>query len=101
MDAGVESTCEKGDVPGFAINSNPSMRKDDRGVWKFEPLHNSTRMIATSMHCLLSWQANSKVDLMICYCDPLQPDPMDIAHVTDYIVSYFCKGCMTLVEEKW
>ena len=100
MDAGVESTCGKGDAPGFAINSKPSMKKDDREFWKFEPPCNSTRMIATSMHCLLSWQANCKVDLMIYDCNHLQPDPMGIAHVTDCIVSCCCKGCMTLVEEK-
>jgi len=32
-------------------------------------------------------------------CDPLHPNPDEIARVTDYIVAYACKGNKTIVEE--
>ena len=32
-------------------------------------------------------------------CDPLNPNPDEIARVTDYIVAYACKGNETIVEE--
>ena len=36
---------------------------------------------------------------MLYECDPLHPNPDEIARVTDYIVAYACKGNEAIVEE--
>ena len=100
MGAGVEIVDGSGKTPGFALTDKPVVAKDERGFWKYEPVRNSKKMITTSMHCLLSWRANCKVDLIIYDSDPRNPDPMDVANVTDYIVAYSCKGSSSLMEER-
>lgn len=100
MGAGVENTEGSGDTPGFELTNEPMIVKDERGFWRYEPKRNNKRMITTSMHCLMSWRANCKVDLLIYDSDPRDPDPMDVANVTDYVVAYSCKGSSTLVEER-
>ena len=37
---------------------------------------------------------------MIYKCKPDNVDPKDVSRVTNYIVSYACKGSETVVEEK-
>ena len=101
MGAGVEATDGTGNTPGFQSTEWPMVVKDERGFWKCEPQCNSKRMTTASMHCLLSWRANCKVDLIIYDLDPRNPDPMDVANVTDCVVSHSSKGSATLVEEKW
>ena len=49
---------------------------------------------------LQSWRANCDVQILIYNSDPKTPDVTDIARVTDYIVSYACKGNATLQEER-
>jgi len=100
MGAGEEETPGKGDTPGFDPHDDPCVVKDDRGFMNFEPARNSKRMVTTSLHCLVSWRGNCKVDIILCESDPKNPDPADVANVTDYVVSYSCKGHTTLVEEK-
>ena len=100
MGAGEEETPGKGDTPGFEVHDHPHVAKDDRGFTSFEPARNSKRMVSTSTHCLVSWRGNCKVDIILYESDPKNPDPSDVANVTDYVVSYSCKGNTTLVEEK-
>jgi len=54
----------------------------------------------TSMYCLQSWRGNCDIQLLIYETDPCNPDPAEIAKVTDYVVGYACKGNATLSVEK-
>ena len=46
------------------------------------------------------WRANCDVQILIYNSDPDDPDPADVAKVTDYMVSYACKGSDSLQTEK-
>ena len=61
---------------------------------------NHPRIVQTSTDLLQSWRANCDVQFLIYNSDPKNPDVLDIARVTDYIVSYSCKGNATMKEEK-
>ena len=61
---------------------------------------NHNRVVQSSTDLLQSWRANCDVQLLIYNSDPKNPDVMDIARVTDYIVAYSCKGNATMKEEK-
>lgn len=52
------------------------------------------------MALLHGWRANCDVKILLYESDPQNPDPKDIATVTNYIVSYASKGQETLEEEK-
>jgi hypothetical protein len=56
-------------------------------------------MVATSKWLVQGWRANCDIQLLLYECDPLHPNPDEIARVTDYIVAYACKGNETIVEE--
>ena len=64
---------------------------------------NHKRVVQTSKDMLQSWRANCDVQLFIYNSDPKNPDVVNIARVTDYIVflvAYSCKGNYTMKEEK-
>jgi hypothetical protein len=46
------------------------------------------------------WRANCDFAILLYDCDPDNPDPTEIAKVTDYVVSYTCKGNESVREEK-
>jgi hypothetical protein len=102
--AGVEKTYLKGDTPGFLNRETPTIEKDPRGFNKLElPRNrhfNSCNFIQTSVYLSQSWRANCDLQLLLYDSEPEFPDPSDIARVTDYIVSYACKGIETAKEEK-
>lgn len=52
------------------------------------------------MNLLQSWRANCDVKILIYDTHPDYPDLSEISKVSDYIVSYTCKGHMTLSQEK-
>ena len=65
--------------------------------------NNSKRFIQSSMSLLQSWRANCDIKILIYDTNPDFPDFPDleeISSVSDYIVSYTCKGHLTLFEEK-
>ena len=49
---------------------------------------------------LQSWRGNCDLQILVYTCDPMHPDIGEIAKVTDYVVSYACKGSTTVKEEK-
>lgn len=61
---------------------------------------NHPRLNQTSMDVLQSWRGNCDVQILIYDCDTKNPDVSEIARVTDYVVSYACKGNTTTQEEK-
>jgi hypothetical protein len=61
---------------------------------------NHSKLNQTSLHCLQSWRANCDVAILIYESDPKNPDSSEIAKVTDYVISYACKGNLTLAIER-
>jgi hypothetical protein len=73
---------------------------DLQGLDRLELPRNHRRNVASSRWLLQGWRANCDLQVLLYECDPLQPNPNEIARVTDYIVAYACKGNETIVEEK-
>jgi hypothetical protein len=74
-----------------------------RGFDRLEELkcfHNRRRILQTFLlHVLRSWQ----LIVMSRFCftmDPTNPDTMELAKVTDYVVSYGSKGTEHATEEE-
>jgi len=49
---------------------------------------------------LQGWRGNCDLQVLLYNCDPKNPDPSEIARVTDYVASYSTKGNATLKEER-
>ena len=98
--AGVEITPGKGDTPGFILRCQPSIVADKRGFKKLEMSRNHKRIVQTALAMLQSWRGNCDFQVLLYDCDPLAPDPTEIAKVTDYVVAYQCKGNKRLADEK-
>src|SRR5687767_10497555 len=87
------------DTPGFPITATPRIVCDLRGFDRLELPRNNRRIVASSRWLLQGWRANCDIQVLLYECDPKNPDPDEIARVTDYIVAYACKGNETIVEE--
>ena len=98
--AGVEETPNMCDTPGFPIRIEPKLVRDLRGFDRLDLPRNHRRIVASSRWLLQGWRANCDIQVLLYECDPLHPNPDEIARVTDYIVAYACKGNETIVEEK-
>ena len=98
--AGQEKNEGKCDTPGFTLHMEPQVKFDHKRSQKLYMPRNHNRVNQTSTDLLLSWRANCDVQLLVYNCDPLCPDLVEIARVTDYVVSYSCKGNATIKEER-
>ena len=91
-------------TPGFPNFDKPTIHKDHRGIKRLEiPRKRITRSInpiATSSWLVLGWRANCDIQYIRFETDPRNPDPSEIANITDYIVSYACKGTEAFTDEK-
>ena len=97
--AGVEKTPNMCDTPGFLVRVEPELIFDLQGFNRLELPRNDRRIVASSGWLLQGWRANCDIQVLLYECDPLHPNPDEIARVTDYIVAYACKGNETIVEE--
>src|SRR5687767_3359294 len=88
------------DTPGFPLRTEPKMVCDLRGFDRLELPRDNDRVVASSRWLIQEWRANCDIQVLLYECDPLHPNPDEIARVTDYIVAYACKGNETIVEEK-
>ena len=100
MGCGEEEIAMEGKTPGWPITEEDLIVEDCRGFKKLSLRRNHPRLLQTSLHCLQSWRANCDVSIMIFDSDPIFPDLSEIAEVTDYVVSYACKGNMAYAIEK-
>ena len=57
-------------------------------------------MVQSSMDLVQSWRGNCDVQVLIYTSNPEDPDPVEIAKVTDYVVGYACKGNVRMSDEK-
>ena len=97
---GQEATPNKCDTPGFPLTNKPEIKHDHRRAQKLYLPRNHSRITQTSEVLLQSWRGNCDIQVLIYNSDPSNPDLSEIARLTDYIVSYSCKGNCTLKEEK-
>jgi hypothetical protein len=86
--------------PGWKLRDADMIDNDIRGFKKMFLKRNHPKFIQTSLHCVQSWRANCDISILIYESDPKNPDPNEIAKVTDYVVNYACKGNLTLAVKK-
>ena len=98
--SGHESNDGKNDTPGFPLTEGTKIIRDKRGFLKLELKRNTKRMLQTSLNLLQPWRANCDLQVMLYDSPPENFDLREIARVTDYVVSYSCKGNQTLKAEK-
>jgi len=100
MGCGDECPAYSKKTPGWTLSLEDAIIKDKRGFQKLNLKRNHPRFLQTSFYCLQSWRANCDVSIMIFDSDPKHPDLSEIAEVTDYVVSYACKGNVSYALEK-
>jgi hypothetical protein len=87
------------DTPGFELRSSSAIVREANGTYKLSMKRNSRRMVQSSIKLLRMWRANCDVQLIIYKSDPRNPDLFEVSKVTDYVVSYACKGNSTTEAE--
>lgn len=97
---GHEDTPGKADTPGFDLRVEAAIIHDSRGFRRLDLPRNNRRVTQSSLDLLQAWRANCDIQLILYESNPDDPDPCDIAKVTDYVVSYACKANEALQEEK-
>jgi len=97
---GYEKTVGQCDTPGFPTQQKNVIKKDDKGTKKLLLKRNNSRIIQSSIKILQSWRLNCDIQLILYDSDPRNPDLGELSKVTDYIVSYACKGNATHEAEK-
>jgi len=98
---GIEKTENHCDTPGFIPRKEPALVHDYRGHTKLEIKRQNTKLIQSSLYLLQSWRANCDIQLILYESNDMKyPDPSEVAKVTDYIVSYQCKGSESEMSEK-
>ena len=98
--AGQEENVGKCDTPGFPLSTEPCIIRDHRRAKKLHLPRNNRRVNQCSLNVLQSWRGNCDIQILIYDCNPKKPNMSELAVVTDYIVSYSCKGNNTLKEER-
>ena len=56
-------------------------------------------MVQSSLNLMRMWRANCDVQLLLFESDPRNPDLLEMSKVTDYVVSYTCKGNLSMESE--
>ena len=97
---GEEQTKGEYNTTGAPLQEGPEIKFDHRHSLKLYMPRNHPRVVQYSTDLLQSWRANRDVQVLMYSCDPKNPDVLDIARVTDYIVAYSCKGNATMQEER-
>ena len=91
---------ETNQTPGFQLQDVDTLTVDSIGIKRLALQRNSKRMNQSSFTALRSWRANCDVQLIIYDSDPEYPDLDEIAKISDYVVSYTCKGNIRKQTEK-
>ena len=97
--AGLEATPGMCDTQGFDLTEEHRIVSKGNGFQELCLSRNHRRVNQTSQYALCSWRANCDVKIIIYNTDPEFPDTKVIAKLTDYCVSYTCKGSATLKQE--
>lgn len=98
--AGDEETPNKCDTPGFPLREEPAITRDNRNFLRLEMPRNNIRLNQTPYHVLRGWRANCDIKILLYSSRVNDPDLVEIAMVSDYVVAYACKGSETLKIER-
>ena len=90
----------KCDTSGFGTSEEPKIVDDLRGHKQIDFPRNNRKVVQSSLFLCRGWRANCDFQFIMCDCDPENPDPMEIARVTNYIVAYQCKGNESHAKER-
>ena len=96
----LEKTPGHADTEGFECINKAWITQDDRGFTKLEMPQNNRKVVQTSLYLATGWRANVDFQILLIYDDDGIVNIKDIACLTDYIVSYMCKGNETQIQEK-
>ena len=101
MGAGIEECLGNCKTPGFDYVPNDIIEFDRRGFKSLKLKRTISKQFnQSSMVMLQSWRANCDIKILLYDTHPLYPDIREIANVSDYVVSYTCKGHLTLIQER-
>ncbi len=100
MGAGEEQTPGNYDTFGFELRNQATIVDDPRGFKVLQVKRNNNRVVQSSTDMLQAWRANCDIQLFLYDTDPEYLDEEEISHVTDYLVSYACKGNEKLTTQK-
>jgi hypothetical protein len=82
------------------LRSEAAIIHDVRGFYRLELPRKNPRTVQSSTWLVQGWRANCDIQILLYDCDPCNPDPEEIAKVTDYIVAYQCKGNDSFQKER-
>lgn len=97
---GVEEDPMQCNTPGFKLLAEPQLNYDLRGFFRIDLPRNNRRVTQAAAYIVRGWRANCDVQFLIYKSHPHNVDAADISRVTNYVVSYACKGSESVVEEK-
>jgi hypothetical protein len=98
--AGIERTYGKCDTPGFILRDDPVIFKDLRGFDQVDVPRNNHSIVQASSFLCQGWRGNCDIQYLIYRYDGDEIDVGDISRVTNYVVSYSCKGNESEIQEK-
>ena len=90
----------KCDTPGFIKRQVPVILRDLRGFDRVDLQRNNQTIVQSSTFLMRGWRGNCDIQLLIYKSKPDDVDPKDVSRVTNYVVSYACKGSESSVQEK-
>lgn len=98
--AGKEKNFGKCDTPGFFETAIPAVVRDHRGFDRVDLKRNNNFVVQASSFLCQGWRGNCDIQYLLYLSDTEDIDASEICRVTNYIVSYSCKGNETEVEQK-
>ena len=98
--AGVEEQYMKCNTPGFALREKADIVRDIRGFDRVDLPRNNRRITQSSKYLMQGWRGNCDIQLLIYKSPPQNIDAGDVSRVTNYVVSYACKGSESATDEK-
>jgi hypothetical protein len=98
--AGHENTYGKCDTPGFPLRKKPAIIRDPRGFDRVDMPRNNPWIVQASSFLCQGWRGNCDIQYLLYKSDSDDLDVSDITRVTNYVVSYSCKGNETEIQEK-
>ena len=98
--AGVEATFMKCDTPGFQLRTSATILRDLRGFDRVDLCRNNRSITQSSTFLMRGWRGNCDIQVLIYKSAPEDIDANDVSRVTNYVVSYACKGTESVVEQK-
>jgi hypothetical protein len=98
--AGVEESFGKCNTPGFPESTTAVINRDIRGFDRVDMPRNNRSITQASKYLCQGWRGNCDIQYLLYKSESDKIDASDVSRVTNYIVSYACKGNETEVEEK-